>query len=70
MAGRMIVGVPKEIKNEEHRVGLLPDGAARLVARGHQVVARGATPVLPTTLMPRPARRSSRRTPSPSCGPS
>jgi len=43
MAGRMIVGVPKEIKNEEHRVGLLPDGAARLVARGHQVVVeRGA----------------------------
>jgi alanine dehydrogenase len=39
----MIIGVPKEIKNEEHRVGLLPDGAARLVARGHQVVIeRGA----------------------------
>jgi alanine dehydrogenase len=34
----MIIGVPKEIKNEEHRVGLLPDGAARLVARGHQVI--------------------------------
>jgi alanine dehydrogenase len=39
----MIIGVPKEIKNEEHRVGLLPDGAARLTARGHQVVVeRGA----------------------------
>ncbi len=39
----MIVGVPKEIKNEEHRVGLLPDGAARLLSRGHQVVVeRGA----------------------------
>jgi alanine dehydrogenase len=34
----MIIGVPREIKNEEHRVGLLPDGVARLVARGHQVV--------------------------------
>ena len=39
----MIIGVPKEIKNEEHRVGLLPDGAARLISRGHQVVVeRGA----------------------------
>jgi len=39
----MIIGVPREIKNEEHRVGLLPDGVARLVARGHQVVVeRGA----------------------------
>jgi alanine dehydrogenase len=34
----MIIGIPREIKNEEHRVGLLPDGAARLIARGHQVV--------------------------------
>ena len=34
----MIIGIPREIKNEEHRVGLLPDGAARLVARGHQVI--------------------------------
>jgi alanine dehydrogenase len=39
----MIVGVPKEIKNEEHRVGLLPDGVARLIALGNQVVVeRGA----------------------------
>jgi alanine dehydrogenase len=39
----MIIGVPKEIKNEEHRVGLLPDGVTRLTARGHQVVVeRGA----------------------------
>ena len=34
----MIIGVPREIKNEEHRVGLLPDGVARLVAQGHQIV--------------------------------
>jgi alanine dehydrogenase len=39
----MIIGVPKEIKNEEHRVGLLPDGVARLTAKGHQVIVeRGA----------------------------
>jgi alanine dehydrogenase len=34
----MIIGIPKEIKNEEHRVGLLPDGVARLVANGHQII--------------------------------
>jgi alanine dehydrogenase len=34
----MIIGVPKEIKNEEHRVGLLPAGVARLISHGHQVV--------------------------------
>jgi alanine dehydrogenase len=39
----MIIGVPREIKNEEHRVGLLPDGVARLTGRGHQVlIERGA----------------------------
>ena len=39
----MIVGVPKEIKDDEHRVGLLPSGVAPLVQRGHAVlVERGA----------------------------
>ena len=33
----MRIGVPKEIKNEEHRVGLTPDSAAELVDRGHDV---------------------------------
>jgi len=39
----MIVGVPKEIKPQEHRVALLPSGAYQLIRRGHTVVAeRGA----------------------------
>ncbi|MCU0451320.1 MAG: alanine dehydrogenase [Bernardetiaceae bacterium] len=33
----MIIGVPKEIKNNENRVALTPAGAAELVERGHQV---------------------------------
>ena len=39
----MRVGVPKEIKNHEYRVGLDPCLRAELVARGHEVlVQRGA----------------------------
>jgi alanine dehydrogenase len=34
----MIVGVPKEIKEQEQRVGLLPSAAQQLVRRGHSVV--------------------------------
>ncbi|PRY88005.1 alanine dehydrogenase [Mongoliibacter ruber] len=33
----MIIGVPKEIKNNENRVALTPAGATELVKRGHQV---------------------------------
>ena len=39
----MIIGVPKEIKNNENRVGLVPAGAHVLVEDGHTVlVERGA----------------------------
>ncbi|WP_313166501.1 alanine dehydrogenase [Massilia oculi] len=34
----MLVGVPKEIKNHEYRVGLTPPSVRELVARGHQVI--------------------------------
>jgi len=34
----MIVGVPKEIKEQEYRVGMLPSGVETLVKRGHKVV--------------------------------
>jgi alanine dehydrogenase len=34
----MLIGVPKEIKAQEHRVGLLPSGAYQLTRRGHQVL--------------------------------
>ena len=33
----MLIGVPKEIKNHEYRVGVTPDGVRALVAAGHQV---------------------------------
>jgi len=33
----MIIGVPKEIKNNENRVGMTPAGVAELVKRGHTV---------------------------------
>ena len=39
----MNIGIPKEIKVEEHRVALPPSGARELVNRGHTVfVERGA----------------------------
>ena len=31
----MIVGIPKEIKNNENRVGLTPAGVKELVKHGH-----------------------------------
>jgi alanine dehydrogenase len=39
----MLIGVPKEIKNHEYRVGLTPSSVTELTGRGHQVVIeRGA----------------------------
>jgi alanine dehydrogenase len=34
----MIIGVPKEIKDQEYRVALLPSAAYQLIKRGHQVL--------------------------------
>ena len=33
----MIIGVPKEIKNNENRVGLTPAGVSAFVKAGHPV---------------------------------
>ncbi|MBO4999413.1 MAG: alanine dehydrogenase, partial [Bacteroidaceae bacterium] len=33
----MIIGIPKEIKNNENRVSMTPAGARELVQRGHTV---------------------------------
>lgn len=33
----MLIGVPKEIKNHEYRVGLIPSSVRELVVHGHQV---------------------------------
>jgi alanine dehydrogenase len=38
MESEMRVGVPKEIKNHEYRVGLTPGSVAELVSAGHEVI--------------------------------
>ncbi|MCC8186018.1 MAG: alanine dehydrogenase [Bacteroides sp.] len=39
----MIIGVPKEIKNNENRVGMTPSGVAELVKKGHTVYIQHLT---------------------------
>ena len=59
----MIVGVPREIKDEESRVALTPSGAGALVAHGHRVLVEhgaGAGSSLPDALY-RDAGASARR---------
>ena len=34
----MVIGIPRELKNEERRVAMVPGGAQTLIARGHRVV--------------------------------
>jgi alanine dehydrogenase len=36
----MVIGVPKEIKEQEQRVALLPSAANQLIRRGHSVVVQ------------------------------
>ena len=36
----MLIGVPKEIKNNEYRIGLTPAGVRELVGEGHQVIVQ------------------------------
>lgn len=36
----MIIGVPKEIKDDEYRVAMLPVGVEELVSRGHKVLVQ------------------------------
>jgi alanine dehydrogenase len=36
----MLIGVPKEIKNHEYRVGLTPSSVRELVAQGHRVLVQ------------------------------
>jgi alanine dehydrogenase len=39
----MIIGVPKEIKIQEYRVGMVPGGVKTMTDRGHEVfVEKGA----------------------------
>ena len=39
-ANPIVVGVPKEIKDNENRVAMLPSGARHLVDRGHRVIVQ------------------------------
>ncbi len=41
----MIIGVPKEVKDHEARVGLLPSGVKALTEAGHQVLAQASAGV-------------------------
>ncbi len=41
----MIIGVPKEVKDHEARVGLLPSGAKALVEAGHTVLTQAGAGV-------------------------
>jgi len=38
----MIIGVPKEIKTDEYRVGMVPGGVASAVAAGHKVLVEAS----------------------------
>lgn len=38
----MLIGVPKEIKNHEYRIGLTPSGVRELVANQHQVMVQAS----------------------------
>ncbi len=39
----MIVGVPKEIKEDEYRVAMIPAGVEELVSRGHRVLIQAGS---------------------------
>ena len=40
----MIVGVPKEVKDNEFRVALTPEGARELTHSGHRVMVQEGAP--------------------------
>ena len=37
----MKIGVPKEIKPQEHRIGLTPESVKTLISEGHEVLVFG-----------------------------
>ncbi|MCU0722021.1 MAG: alanine dehydrogenase, partial [Planctomycetes bacterium] len=36
----MLIGIPKEIKNNENRIGMIPGGVHALVKAGHKVMVQ------------------------------
>ena len=68
----MLVGVPKEIKDNEFRVGMTPAAVAELVHHGHQVIvekAAGLGSGSPMRNTSAPAPKSPPRRPISSPGP-
>ena len=56
----MIIGVPKEIKNNENRVALTPSGAKELTRRGHRLYVQASAGVNSGFPMPIMWRREPR----------
>ena len=42
----MIIGVPKEIKNNEFRVGLTPSGVNSFINNGHKILIQKVAAIL------------------------
>ena len=57
----MLIGVPKEIKNHEYRIGLTPAGVRELVHDGHRVLVEqdGGEPIGFDASIARRGQRSS-----------
>ena len=36
----MIIGIPKEIKEDEYRVGITPSGVSTLIDHGHEMLVQ------------------------------
>ena len=53
----MRVGVPKEIKDREYRVGLTPSSVHELVAHGHEVLVQQGAGLGSGVTMPITSRR-------------
>ena len=56
----MLVGVPKEIKPQENRVGLIPAGVRQLVSNGHSVIVEQSAGAGSGILMQSTSRREPR----------
>ena len=66
----MLIGVPKEIKTHEYRVGLVPGSVRELVHHGHQVVVeKGAGAAIGSTTHRTRRRAHACWRPPPRCSP-
>ena len=48
----MLIGVPKETKDNEYRVGLVPSAVHELTSAGHSVVESASSMAPAETMMP------------------